>query len=43
MRVFLTAPRFRNKPQCQHLCLKNEHYKRVDPHINRILRIRNRI
>ena len=41
MRVYLTAPRFRNRAQCQHFCLKNEHFKRPDTHINRILRIRN--
>lgn len=42
MRVFLTAPRFRNRAQCKHLCLQNEHFpKRNDQHINRILRIRN--
>tara|TARA_Y100000591_G_C21765895_1_gene662778 strand:- start:219 stop:452 length:234 start_codon:yes stop_codon:yes gene_type:complete len=42
MRVILTAPRFRNRAQCNHLCLHNEHFlKRHDQHINRILRIRN--
>ena len=41
MRVYLTAPRFRNQSQCKYYCLVNEHHNRLDSHINRILRIRN--
>ena len=40
MRFNLTSPRFRNKPQCRHLCLKNEHHpNKIDTHISRNLRI----